>query len=360
MADKPTTGTTLETDAKTVDATATIQQRLTQFANSAAIASAKPNNQAEVDRITKETLAFSYQIYARGEGQKLLAEMAKTAPGLLKSLAEGLNTGGITAMTNMLEAQQEANKAKQKMYQDQVDRMYQARLATADGPAKLMATFKGFAMLLQSFGVDCSNFIAECDKNIDAEYAKVPEKNIEGLSGINAYSSDPRKASEMALAMQQDAQRVLDSMPEVTRKASLSAAKETRALAGAGPLAPPTGGTKPVAATTPTAPAIKPVETRYVTDAVAILAAEKHLITADKSAALKADLNKGLVAAANADGDAKTVSGKDLIAVANTADNAIKAQGGKPLSNADAMNLAREAIERARGLELAGPAPSPR
>ena len=352
MVDRPTASAP-DMDPKGLDAAAATSARLTQYANAYGEAS-KRNDKTAIAKIQKEWMEFAFQSYVLGQGKDVLAEMAKISPNLVKSLAEGVQASGVDALTKMLEAQNEANKKKQAMYQDEADRMYQARLSLADGPAKLMNTFKGFALLLQSFGVDCSGFIAECDKNIANEYAKVPKKDIEGISGINAYTVDPRKASQIARAMGDDAQRIADTAPEKVRKANTAAAAETGPLVGVGQSITAPAASAPVAA-------IKPVGTKFVIDAMTDIIAEKNLITSDKGrASLKAELQKGLTVAAGSDKDEKTVSSQDLTALATSTGSIIKAQGGKEIDANAAMDLAQQAINRARGLELAPPSPAPR
>lgn len=352
MVDKPTASAP-DTDPKGLDAAAATSARLTQYANAYADAS-KRNDKPAIDKIQKEWMEFAFQSYVLGQGKDVLAEMAKLSPNLVKSLAEEVQKSGVDALKEMITLQAEANKKKQTMYQDELDRMYQARLATADGPAKLMANFKGFALLLQAFGVDCSGFIAECDRAIEAEYAKVPKKNIEGLSNVNAYTVDPRKASQIARAMGEDAQRIADTAPEKARRANTSATAETGAMVGVGQ-ATSTPTPTPTAAV-----AMKPVGTKYVVDAMVAIIEDKGLITSDKGrAALKAELQKGIGTAANIDGDAKTVSGQDLTALATSTGSIIKAQGGKDMDPTAAMALAKQAIDRAKGLELAAPSPKP-
>lgn len=348
---KTTTPTAPDADPKSIDASALAMTRVQQYGK----AYNEAKTPAEAERIQKEFFQFAFQTAVIGEGPKVLAEMAKVSPNLVKALAEEIQKSGVTALEKMLVAQADANKKKQEMYADEIDRMYQARLSAADGPAKLMASFKGFAMLLQALcGIDCSNFIKECDERIAAEYAKVPKKDIEGLSKINAYSIDAREAAKMARDMGIEAQKLASTLPSQTSKANSAAAGETGTIAGVGKGAPPANATP-----SPTATTMKPVATGYVVDAMATLIAEKKLITDNKNPDLKANLQKTLVAAAGSDGDSKTVSSKDLGIIALNTGEAIKAQGGS-IKPDEAMALAKQAIERARGLELAVGGPSPR
>lgn len=283
------------------------------------------------------------------ENQTLLKDMMKLAPNLTKQIAEEMNAGGIDAFKKMLEAQQEANKKKQDMYMDEVNRMYNSRLATAEGPAKLMASFKGFAILLQSlFGIDCSNFIKECDERIESEYAKIPKKNIEGLSGVNAYTVDPTQATQAMEIMRRKAQEVAREVPGNVRDSTgQSYGAAVNSLGG------DTAGTQPQAAVK----AEPPVATGLVATAMEQIIAEKKLITGKGNDGLKADLEKRLALAAGSDGDAKTVSAKDVGALAINAQDAIKSHGGSVSAEA-AMALTKQAIERARAMAVAG-APSP-
>lgn len=324
-------------------------------------------NQAVKSGDTKKAKELMLQgglLYAQAtlvtENQKLLADMMKVAPNLRKALAEELQKGGADAFTKMLELQSDANKKKQTMYQDEIDRMYQSRLATAEGPARLMANFKGFAILLQTLcGVDCSDFIKECDDRIEAEYAKIPKKNITGLAKLDAYTVDPTSASQALEIMATKAAGVASEIPQTATQSTQQAMQgATSALGGAPTQAQ---GQTPTAQPTPQVQNQPPVAKNYVVSALEQIVQEKKLITSDSKAfaKFKTELLAGVDAAAGVDGDKKSISAKDMDALTLNTQDALN-KGGSHVDAAKAAEITKLAIERAKGMALAGtPLPAP-
>lgn len=315
------------------DTHAQIISTLNQLENQKKVALAG-KDYARADKLFQDQVKLVGLAGVVEDGRKLQSKMMELVPELRSTAAKELLTVSVEASKKMVSEQHEANLKKQEAYMDEVNKTFQSRLNTAEGPARLMASFKGFAMLLQAFGVDCSEFIANMDKAIDGEYAKVPKKNIEGISSINAYTVDPTGALRATEIGRQASERVGSGVAEVAREAGQRAMGENINLQANMPEI----GQSPVAT--------KPATTKSVTSALETLISDKNLITADKKAAFKETLEKGITLAAGTDGNAATVSADDLSSVALRTQRAINKNGGN-VDSTQAMALAKEAIDRA-------------
>lgn len=303
-------------------------------------ASKRPD-QAKIDQLTKNLVQYSLSADLYFQSQDLRLEMMKVAPSLQKGLAEHITSLGKKSGDSWMELQKAARDKQQVSLQSELDAMYQKRLEAADGPARLMSTFKGWALLLQAFGVDTSSFVDECDKMIAKEYAKVPNKDINRLITDPSFTVDFQPAADMS---QKGTQKGIQAAGELQKDVNKSLGTATDSVADALDNKSPKGQSEKTAVTTK-----KSVTVGGVTTAMEELLAESKLLTTNNSAAVKKDLGVALVAAAGSDGDAKTVSDKDKKAIEMNVAGVLERHH---LDYKDANLLTKKAIERAQGREL--------
>lgn len=309
----------------------------------------KNPDQTKIDQLTQELVQYSLSADLVFQSQDLRLEMMKVAPDLQKGLAEYFKKLGEKSGDYWMTLQNAAREKQQTSLQDELDRMYQARLSAADGPAKLMATFKGFALLLQAFGVDTTNFVAECDRMIEAEYAKVPNKDIERLLKNPDFIVDPTQAAAMSKKWTQEGIKEAGKLQQSVNESVENATDGVGTLlnnSSAADSPTSTGGKIEIEIKKPQ----KSVSLDTMTTAMEQLLAESKLLTSSNSASVKKDIDRALIAAAGSDGNAKTVSSQDQKAIEI---NVAKVLEDHHLNAKDANLLTKRALERAQGMELA-------
>lgn len=306
----------------------------------------KHPDQAKIDQLTQDLVQYSLSADLVFQSQELRLEMMKVSPDLQKGLAEYFKKLGEQSGDFWMTLQNAAREKQQTSLQGELDQMYQARLATADGPAKLVATFKGFALLLQAFGVDTTNFVAECDRMIEREYAKVPQKNINRLLDAPDFVVDPAQAAAMSKKWTQKGIEEAGKLQTTVNKSTEQGMDGVTSILDGQTTAP----TTKVEVVSQNNTSQKPVSVKTTTEAMTQLLEESKYLTTQNREALTHDMEAAITNAAKSDGNGKTISTQDVQAIElNVADTLEKYK----LNVKDTERLTKQAIERAQGMELA-------
>jgi hypothetical protein len=305
-------------------------------------ASKKPD-QAKIEKLTREQTQYAITADLVFNNQDFRREMLRVSPNLQKGMAEYIQALGKKSGDTFMDLHKEARQKEQVSLQGELDSMYQKRLEAADGPAKLLSSFKGFALLLQACGVDTTNFVAECDRMIAQEYAKVPSKDINRLITQPSFTVDYKQAEGMAQTATDSGVKLADKLSNESERSVGIAADSAASLIDS--QSPKTA--QPEKSTTTSTK--KTVTVGGVTTAMEELLAESKLLTASNSAAVKKDMGAALGAAATSDGDGKTVSDKDKKAMEY---NVAEVLEKHHLDSKGAATLTRQAIEKAMGREF--------
>lgn len=216
--DKGSTGTTpeVETDPKKI-----LQQQIIQAKNAQALADEKykkdPSAENGVARL--EAMAGVYDLYlkqAEMDGNTdVINLITKLRPDLMKLVRDARVNLADQAGKHNLDLQKELSVKQRDLLDKQSKDLFDLDVMGQKTTVSLLAVAKGFAALLKSFGIDTTQFMAECDEGMKQARASIAEVDYKTLSKPSIAidpSAGQRQLGQAEISTTKDLQEQVDRL----------------------------------------------------------------------------------------------------------------------------------------------------
>lgn len=216
--DKGSTGTTpeVETDPKKI-----LQQQIIQAKNAQALADEKykkdPSAENGVARL--EAMAGVYDLYlkqAEMDGNTdVINLITKLRPDLMKLVRDARVNLADQAGKHNLDLQKELSGKQRDLLDKQSKELFELDVMGQKTTVSLLAVARGFAALLKAFGIDTSEFMAECDEGMKQARASIAEIDYKTLAKPSIAidpSAGQRQLSAAEISTTKDLQEQVDRL----------------------------------------------------------------------------------------------------------------------------------------------------
>jgi hypothetical protein len=222
-----------ETPKVNADYSAILEQAQLDYA-----AASKKGGQAQKDSALKLAIAY-IQVGTLQQSSELTREIQKIAPTLMDLLAKNQANNQKLGAEKSLELLKAQAEEKRKLLEKESKDLFDLAKAGSSATINLMATFKGFATLLQGFGIDTSEFIKFCDDKIAEEQRKIPRINADRLDDITTTDktikattvSSTAADARLSAAADKSIKDILSKSPELIDQIIAVGAKTGKQLA---------------------------------------------------------------------------------------------------------------------------------
>lgn len=204
-------------------------------------AASKKGGQDQKDAALKLAIAY-IQVGTLQQSSEFTREIQKIAPTLMDLLAKNQANNQKLGAEKSLELLKAQAEEKRKLLEKESKDLFDLAKAGSSSTINLMATFKGFATLLQGFGIDTSGFIKFCDDKIAEEQRKIPRINADRLDDITTTDrtikattvSTTAADARLSAAADKSIQELLSKSPGLVDQIIAVGAKTSQQLAPVG------------------------------------------------------------------------------------------------------------------------------